>query len=177
MTQQPTPRPTGDAERRAGAALAPPHLAPLLRKRSGVSGTVHSGGNVHREWDRFDWLQWARQADLMRLCPRVQMAWQARASELRAAEWTAVPADHPDGERYADLVRKVLGLDALVTGKAAGTLATNRELARHYEHCGAQFVALGVDTQVLANTAKHLLQQHCAEDAQAAPGDQGNGAY
>ena len=62
-------------------------------------------------------------------------------------------------------------------GKAAGTLATNRELARHYEHCGAQFVALGVDTQVLANTAKHLLQQHCAEDAQAAPGDQGNGAY
>ena len=47
----------------------------------------------------------------MRLDARVQLAWQTRASELRAAQWTVVAADHPDGERYAALVRRVLGLD------------------------------------------------------------------
>lgn len=62
-------------------------------------------------------------------------------------------------------------------GKAAGTLATQRTLARHYESCGAQFVALGVDTQVLANTAKELLSQHRSPDDRAAPEETGNGAY
>ena len=106
----PTPAPLDNAEHAASEALAPEWLSPLLRRR-GVSGTVHSGGRVVREWDRFGWLEWARQADLMRLDPRVQMAWQARASELRAADWTVTPADHPDGERYAEHVRKALGLD------------------------------------------------------------------
>ena len=106
----PIPAPLDNAEHAASEALAPEWLSPLLRRR-GVSGTVHSGGRVVREWDRFGWLEWARQADLMRLDPRVQMAWQARASELRAAQWTVTPADHPDGERYAEHVRKALGLD------------------------------------------------------------------
>lgn len=107
---QSTPAPTTDAEQDAGRMLAPEVYAPLLRRR-GVSGTVHSGGQVYREWDSFTWLQWAQQADQMRLDARVQLAWQTRSSELRAADWTVRPADHPDGERYADLVREALGLD------------------------------------------------------------------
>lgn len=110
---EPVAHPLTDAEQAAGEVLAPDWLAPLMRRR-GVSGTVHSGGRVYREWDRFDWYEWARQADLMRLDARVQMAWQARASELRAAQWTVTPADHPEGDRYADLVRRALGLDGEV---------------------------------------------------------------
>ena len=64
MMPQQTPAPTTDAEQEAGRVLAPDWLAPLLRRR-GVSGTVHSGGQVYREWDRFTWLQWAQQADQM----------------------------------------------------------------------------------------------------------------
>ncbi|MBN7797319.1 aldolase/citrate lyase family protein [Parahaliea mediterranea] len=62
-------------------------------------------------------------------------------------------------------------------GKAAGTLATNKALARHYEACGAQFVALGVDTQVLANTAKSILANHRASGDSPPPQEPGNGAY
>lgn len=112
MPEPSAPQPLDEAaDDRVDGLLSPDYLGPLLRDRRGVSGTVHSGGQVVREWDRFGWLQWAQQADLMRLCPRVQMAWQARASELRAAEWTVLPAQHPDGERYAEIVRAALGLD------------------------------------------------------------------
>ncbi|MFV0275896.1 MAG: aldolase/citrate lyase family protein [Parahaliea sp.] len=62
-------------------------------------------------------------------------------------------------------------------GRAAGILATNRDLARHYESCGAQFVALGVDTQVLANTARDLLARHHGEGEAATTDERGNGAY
>jgi len=99
-----------DAERDVSRMLAPDALDPLTKRR-GVSGTVHAGGRVVRRWDKFGWQEWARQADLMRLDARVQMAWQVRASELRAAQWTVKAADHPDGERYAEYVRRALGLD------------------------------------------------------------------
>lgn len=62
-------------------------------------------------------------------------------------------------------------------GKAAGTLATNKPLAKHYEDCGAQFVALGVDTQVLANTAKSLLERHRQAGDTPLAEAPGNGAY
>ena len=45
-------------------------------------------------------------------------------------------------------------------GKAAGTLATNNTLAQRYEEIGVQFIALGVDTQVLANNARDILEAH-----------------
>lgn len=60
-------------------------------------------------------------------------------------------------------------------GKAAGTLATSKAVAQHYESVGVQFVALGVDTLVLAQHAKRILEAHYAEDV--APQTQGNGAY
>ena len=39
------------------------------------------------------------------------------------------------------------------------------------------FVALGVDTQVLANTAKDILDAHRADRPQPPSQDKGNGAY
>lgn len=62
-------------------------------------------------------------------------------------------------------------------GKAAGTLATNRSLAKKYEATGIQFIALGVDTQILANTAKDLLSNHLSEGEGKSEFDRGNGAY
>lgn len=59
-------------------------------------------------------------------------------------------------------------------GKAAGILATSSELARKYEACGAQFVALGVDTLLLGSQAKQILQLHIQSDSEM---PQGNGAY
>lgn len=79
---------------------------------------------------------------------------------------------HPDVKNAVETaIRKIKA-----AGKAAGTLATNKALASHYEQCGVQFIALGVDTQVLANNARDILSNHLSEDADSSP-DGGNGAY
>jgi 4-hydroxy-2-oxoheptanedioate aldolase len=44
-------------------------------------------------------------------------------------------------------------------GKAAGILMADEKLARHYLELGAQFVAVGVDTTLLARTAEALAQR------------------
>lgn len=62
-------------------------------------------------------------------------------------------------------------------GKAAGTLVTSKPLAKHYEQCGAQFIALGVDTLVLASTAKATLKSHLTDDDPNDTPTPGNGAY
>ncbi|MEZ5538017.1 MAG: 4-hydroxy-2-oxoheptanedioate aldolase [Thiolinea sp.] len=63
-------------------------------------------------------------------------------------------------------------------GKAAGTLATNKAIARHYEAHGIQFIALGVDTLQLAAAAQSTLANHLADDESATDGqNSGNGAY
>lgn len=41
-------------------------------------------------------------------------------------------------------------------GKAPGILATDPALAEHYRECGAQFIAIGVDTVMLANSTSAL---------------------
>jgi 4-hydroxy-2-oxoheptanedioate aldolase len=41
-------------------------------------------------------------------------------------------------------------------GKAAGTLTSDRKLAREYLEAGAQFVAVGVDTSILVKAAQEL---------------------
>lgn len=45
-------------------------------------------------------------------------------------------------------------------GKAAGILCTDEALARHYAQVGAQFVAIGVDTTLLSQAARALLQRY-----------------
>jgi len=62
-------------------------------------------------------------------------------------------------------------------GKAAGTLANSSPLAKHYEQCGAQFIALGVDTLALASTAKATLKTHLPDDDPNDAPAPSNGAY
>lgn len=45
-------------------------------------------------------------------------------------------------------------------GKAAGILCTDEALAKHYTQVGAQFVAIGVDTTLLSQAARALLQRY-----------------
>ena len=45
-------------------------------------------------------------------------------------------------------------------GKAAGILCTDEALAQHYTQVGAQFVAIGVDTTLLSQAARSLLQRY-----------------
>lgn len=44
--------------------------------------------------------------------------------------------------------------------KAAGILVADPDLARQYEDCGVQFLALGVDTLILAQGAKNVLKNY-----------------
>ena len=59
-------------------------------------------------------------------------------------------------------------------GKSAGILATDQALAEHYRDCGAQFIAVGVDTLVLANGASSLA---ASVKKQASAPQTGNGGY
>ncbi|OUS29559.1 2,4-dihydroxyhept-2-ene-1,7-dioic acid aldolase ['Osedax' symbiont bacterium Rs2_46_30_T18] len=59
-------------------------------------------------------------------------------------------------------------------GKSAGILATDKTLAEQYRGCGAQFIAIGVDTLLLANGASALAAS--VKDDLTAP-EKGNGGY
>lgn len=54
-------------------------------------------------------------------------------------------------------------------GKAAGILCTDEALARHYTSVGAQFVAIGVDTTLLSQAARALLQRYRNDVASPSP--------
>ncbi len=58
-------------------------------------------------------------------------------------------------------------------GKAAGTLTSDRSIAREFLNHGAQFVAVGVDTTLLVKAAKDL----AAEFTDASRASAGDGAY
>jgi 4-hydroxy-2-oxoheptanedioate aldolase len=91
----------------------------------------------------------------------------------------AASMGHLGNPSHPDVVNAVeLAIEKIrAAGKAAGTLATNRALAKRYESQGVQFVALGVDTQVLANTARELLNSHKEDHPPSPTQDRGNGAY
>ncbi len=63
---------------------------------------------------------------------------------------------HPDVVAAVENALAKIGASA----KAAGTLVGDPALARHYEKSGVQFLALGIDTLILARGAKQLLEQH-----------------
>lgn len=78
---------------------------------------------------------------------------------------------HPEVKAAVEgAIRKICA-----AGKAAGTLATSKSMAQHYESVGIQFVALGVDTLLLAQAARDTLAAHVSEGEPV--GDTGNGAY
>jgi 4-hydroxy-2-oxoheptanedioate aldolase len=60
-----------------------------------------------------------------------------------------------------------------MAGKAAGTLTSDRRLAREYLNHGALFVAVGVDTSILVKAAKELAAEFTGASHGAATG----GAY
>ncbi|MDR0219445.1 MAG: 4-hydroxy-2-oxoheptanedioate aldolase [Enterobacteriaceae bacterium] len=62
-----------------------------------------------------------------------------------------------------------------VAGKAAGILMTNIEAAEHYVHLGVQFIAVGVDTTLLANAAHSLAARFGQQQKSCAPSP--TGAY
>ena len=60
-------------------------------------------------------------------------------------------------------------------GKAPGILATDQVLAEHYKNCGALFIAVGVDTVLLANATASLAARFKNENE--VPLTPSNGAY
>ncbi|MCJ8338003.1 MAG: 4-hydroxy-2-oxoheptanedioate aldolase [Pseudomonadales bacterium] len=77
---------------------------------------------------------------------------------------------HPEVKAIIEQALKTIR----AAGKAAGILATDKALAEHYRGCGAQFIAIGVDTLVLANGASALAASVKGDLAAPEPG---NGGY
>jgi len=57
----------------------------------------------------------------------------------------------------------------LAAGKAPGILCTDEALARHYVEQGAQFVAVGVDTTLLTQSARALSARWCSAEQTGTP--------
>lgn len=73
-------------------------------------------------------------------------------ADLSASMGLLGQPSHPD-------VRRVIGESmrrVRAAGKAPGVLCPDPELARHYIDCGAQFVAVGVDTSLFAGACDAL---------------------
>ena len=62
----------------------------------------------------------------------------------------------------------------LKAGKAAGVIATDEALARHYLACGASFVAVGLDAQLLTRSSRDLAVRF---KSAAAPATRQGGSY
>ena len=66
------------------------------------------------------------------------------------------------------------GIETVVrSGKAAGILTSDTQLAQEYLALGATFVAVGVDTTLLAGSARRLAQTFKREGASSAPASGG----
>jgi 4-hydroxy-2-oxoheptanedioate aldolase len=73
--------------------------------------------------------------------------------------------NHPEVQAViADAVARILK-----AGKAPGILSTTEEQARKWLAAGALFVAVGVDTIVLAAAARQLLAKYKAAPGAASP--------
>lgn len=62
---------------------------------------------------------------------------------------------HPEVQHAIDEALKTI----VASGKAAGILTTDPQLARHHLSLGATFVAVGVDVLMLANATRKLAQE------------------
>lgn len=64
-------------------------------------------------------------------------------------------ADHPDVQKaMEDAIRTIVA-----SGKAAGTLTSDPNLARHYLQLGASFVAVGIEVSLLAQATRRLADE------------------
>jgi len=76
---------------------------------------------------------------------------------------------HPEVQQAIESAMKTI----VVSGKAAGTLTSDPELARRYLDLGCTFVAVGVDVLLYANAARRLAAQFLGPreaEAQRKPG-------
>ena len=79
--------------------------------------------------------------------------------------------NHPEVQKIIEkTLRKIRA-----AGRAPGILATDPVLADHYKDCGALFIAVGVDTVMLANNSAALAARYKKELKQAPATN--NGAY
>jgi 4-hydroxy-2-oxoheptanedioate aldolase len=69
-------------------------------------------------------------------------------------------------------VQKVIQ-GGIATVRAAGVLATDPALAQQYLDAGALFVAVGVDSKLLAKAASGLVQRFCAGVSEGLAGPSG----
>jgi 4-hydroxy-2-oxoheptanedioate aldolase len=76
---------------------------------------------------------------------------------------------HPDVRQAIDGAMARIG----AAGKAPGILAVDETLARHYIGLGARFVAVGVETTLLARAARALAASFKAGPAAPKPGTSG----
>jgi 4-hydroxy-2-oxoheptanedioate aldolase len=74
-------------------------------------------------------------------------------SDLSASMGLLAQGTHPEVVRAIDEGIRV----ARANGKAAGVLAPDPKMARHYLEAGATFVAVGVDTVVLVKACRELV--------------------
>lgn len=61
-------------------------------------------------------------------------------------------AGHPTVRNAVELAIKTIAN----SDKAPGVMTTDPELIKHYKNCGATFIGVGIDTNLLAKNAKHL---------------------
>jgi 4-hydroxy-2-oxoheptanedioate aldolase len=83
----------------------------------------------------------------------------------------AASLGHLGNPGHADVKRRIEEAieTILAAGKAPGLMATDPDLARHYITAGALFVAVGVDTSLLARATKQLAASFKGEHALPQP--------
>jgi 4-hydroxy-2-oxoheptanedioate aldolase len=86
-------------------------------------------------------------------------------ADLAASMGHPTNPGHPDVLAAIEAAMKTI----LASGKAAGTLTSSPELARHYLDMGCTFAAVGVDVLVFAHAARRLREQFGAHKAAAPP--------
>ena len=76
-------------------------------------------------------------------------------ADLAASMGYRGKAGHPEVQGAIDQAIRTI----VASGKAAGTLTSDQQLARHYLQLGCTFVAVGVDILLFASAARQLAKQ------------------
>ncbi|GAA6152894.1 HpcH/HpaI aldolase/citrate lyase family protein [Pseudoteredinibacter isoporae] len=82
-------------------------------------------------------------------------------SDLSASLGFIGQADHPTVRAAIDsAIHKIKA-----SGKACGLLSVSQDMARHYQKCGVDFIGVGVDAALLAQSVRALAEDFCDQDA------------
>lgn len=96
-------------------------------------------------------LQALHHLDAIAATPGVDGVFLGPADLSAAMGWVGQPAHPKVQAAIEDGIARILK-----AGKAAGVIATDEALARHYLACGASFVAVGVDAMLLMRASRDL---------------------